>query len=164
MLTLIYKLKEENEMSYMSLNVVSIQIKKANVEKLTAWVRDFENIRAYGSASNIDIIKNDDREEDAHYIKTKRYRKEWFDIFFESSDELNHFYQDWFLEGIARMFDCYVNISSITSWCCPYHESYTMYMDNWCEPYYKNFTGDESRKWPRHIGMYFWNWVNLDEI
>ncbi|HGS7044276.1 TPA: hypothetical protein ACMEWJ_005253, partial [Klebsiella pneumoniae] len=81
-------------MSYMSLNVVSIQIKKANVEKLTAWVRDFENIRAYGSASNIDIIKNDDREEDAHYIKTKRYRKEWFDIFFESSDELNHFYQD----------------------------------------------------------------------
>ena len=53
-------------MSYMSLNVVSIQIKKANVEKLTAWVRDFENIRAYGSASNIDIIKNDDREEDAH--------------------------------------------------------------------------------------------------
>ncbi|MCL0173128.1 hypothetical protein M2T32_27885 [Klebsiella pneumoniae] len=54
----------------MSLNVVSIQIKKANVEKLPEWVRDFEYIRAYGSASNIDIIKNDDLEEDAHFIKT----------------------------------------------------------------------------------------------
>lgn len=151
-------------MSYMSLNVVSIQIKKENAEKLTAWVKDFQNICEYVSASNIDIIKNNDREEDAHYIKTKRYRKEWFDIFFESSDELNHFYQEIFSEGIARMFDCYVNISSITSWCCPYHESYTMHMNNWYEPFYKNFTGDESKRWPRHIHMYFSDWVDLENI
>ncbi|WP_203130571.1 hypothetical protein, partial [Klebsiella pneumoniae] len=128
------------------------------------WVKDFQNICEYGSASNIDIIKNNNREEDAHYIKTKRYRKEWFDIFFESSDELNHFYQEIFSEGIARMFDCYVNISSITSWCCPYHESYTMHMNNWYEPFYKNFTGDESKRWPRHIHMYFSDWVDLENI
>ncbi|MBD3723166.1 hypothetical protein IE978_30015 [Klebsiella pneumoniae] len=59
-------------MSYMSLNVVSIQIKKENAEKLTAWVKDFQNICEYGSASNIDIIKNNNREEDAHYIKNEK--------------------------------------------------------------------------------------------
>ncbi|EAB4506164.1 hypothetical protein EE548_19885 [Salmonella enterica] len=151
-------------MSYTALNVVSIQIKKKNSEQLTAWVSDINNLIELAKKHDVNVVKKDHLENDEHFMQVKRYRKEWFDIYFETHQSVAQREQENIALSITEMFDCYVSFNSINSWCCEYHESVSSFFDNDGVLYDDDETERDDGKWPRHLRMYFWNWVNLDEI
>ncbi|NBF32819.1 hypothetical protein [Klebsiella pneumoniae] len=151
-------------MSYTALNVVSIQIKKKNHEKLKAWVSDINNLIELAKKHDVNVVIKDHLENDEHFIQVKRYRKEWFDIFFETHQYVTLNEQYDIVEDIAETFCSYVSLNSINSWCCEHHESLSTFVDDDVVVYYEDETERDDGKWPRHLGMYFWNWVNLDEI
>ncbi|MBK0019109.1 hypothetical protein [Kosakonia sp. S42] len=151
-------------MSYTALNVLSIQIKKKNREQLTAWVSDINNLIELAKKHDLHVVKKDHLEDDEHFTQEKRYRKEWYDIYFETYQPVDSYEQYEIACDIAEIFNSSVSFNSINSWCCPYHDSVSSFVDKYGILYYEDETERYDGKWPRHLGMYFWNWVNLDEI